>query len=76
MLLQKKLKTTIEITEKCQIVDETDAATEDRLDNCFVAGDTIFIGDFTNAEYELISIFHEIGHRIFHQEVNMIQWSF
>jgi len=39
----------------------------DSDNNCFIAGNEIFIGKYENDEYLLISFFHEHGHKLVSQ---------
>jgi len=41
----------------------------DEENECFTAGNEIFVGRYKNEEYKLISIFHELGHLLIHQNI-------
>ena len=64
------LKDIIELGKKLgyKVRKEENCDPEDVINNCFVAGNEIFIGKYENEEYLLISFFHEHGHRLVSQD--------
>ena len=48
---------------------------EPLINDMAIAGDDIFIGEYTNKEFELISLFHEIGHKLISQEF-IKEWNY
>ena len=47
------------------LINNNDDTNNDKLYNdCMVTDDTIWMGDYDNEEYKLISFFHEIGHNL------------
>ena len=59
-----------------KLVYNKDSDCDPLYNDCMSSGDTMWIGEYDNEEYELISFFHEYGHRLIHKNCFVEKWDY